>query len=229
MWLGALGTVAYLGIAGYLAFTSETDIRTLPPNELGDLLAGAFAPLAFLWLVLGYFQQQRELRLNTEALLMQASELAQSVILQSEMVEVTNLQLARDRPSFVIDPNHLYEYDGEVGENAPVVRMRNVGGPAHTVILVTQRGLKLDYPPRARFQYVRWPSAGVKRYYISDTQDDLGGTLRIDFKDPFGRAGSQVFVIAESHHQDPHEHEGRSCRVFVFEEVAVDAVESSEV
>jgi len=33
------------------------------PNELGDFLAGFFSPLAFLWLVLGYYQQQKEIKL----------------------------------------------------------------------------------------------------------------------------------------------------------------------
>ena len=35
---------------------------------IGNFLEGAFAPLAFLWLVLGLFMQQRELSNNTEML-----------------------------------------------------------------------------------------------------------------------------------------------------------------
>ena len=37
----------------------------LPAEELGSFLEGAFAPLAFLWLVIGYFLQQKELEQNT--------------------------------------------------------------------------------------------------------------------------------------------------------------------
>jgi hypothetical protein len=37
-------------------------------NELGDFLAGAFAPIAFLWLILGYIQQGKQLDQNTKAL-----------------------------------------------------------------------------------------------------------------------------------------------------------------
>lgn len=40
-------------------------------NELGDFLAGIFAPVAFLWLVLGYIQQGRQLEQNTKALELQ--------------------------------------------------------------------------------------------------------------------------------------------------------------
>lgn len=57
----------------------------MPLNELGDFLAGAFGPVAFLWLVIGYFQQQKELRLNTEALTLQHEELKKSVEQQQKM------------------------------------------------------------------------------------------------------------------------------------------------
>jgi hypothetical protein len=49
--------------------------KALSLNEKGDFLAGLFAPVAFLWLVLGYRQQGKELQQNTEALRMQAEEL----------------------------------------------------------------------------------------------------------------------------------------------------------
>lgn len=47
-------------------------------NALGDFMAGTFAPLALLWLVIGYFQQGDELRQNSRALLLQAEELRQA-------------------------------------------------------------------------------------------------------------------------------------------------------
>ena len=48
-------------------------------NEWGDFLAGVSAPLALFWLVVGYFQQGEELRLNTEALKAQQEELRRQV------------------------------------------------------------------------------------------------------------------------------------------------------
>ncbi len=47
-------------------------------NEIGDFFAGAFAPLAFLWLVFGFYQQGRGLKQNSEALRIQVAELKQS-------------------------------------------------------------------------------------------------------------------------------------------------------
>lgn len=65
-------------------------------NEFGDFLAGAFSPVAFLWLVLGFVQQQKELQQNTEALKLQADELKNSVDQYKEMVSIAREQLLAD-------------------------------------------------------------------------------------------------------------------------------------
>lgn len=49
-------------------------------NELGDFLAGVFSPLAFLWLIVGYFLQARELNLTRKEL----SSQTKALIAQSE-------------------------------------------------------------------------------------------------------------------------------------------------
>ena len=71
-------------------------VLAMEPNEMGDALAGAASPLAFLWLVLGYLQQGEELRQNTAALNLQAKELRDSVEQQRALVEATNRQHAFD-------------------------------------------------------------------------------------------------------------------------------------
>ena len=48
-----------------------TDFVDLPTGEIGSFLEGAFAPLAFLWLVIGHFMQQREISANTIAVQLQ--------------------------------------------------------------------------------------------------------------------------------------------------------------
>jgi len=52
------------------------DFLALKPNELGDFAAGYLAPLAFLWLVIGYFQQGEEQRLQRPELELQCNEFA---------------------------------------------------------------------------------------------------------------------------------------------------------
>lgn len=70
IWLGV--AVSVLWIAGGLFFVQnvgevDPDYR-FSLDAVGNFLEGAFAPLAFLWLVLGLFIQQRELADNTEAI-----------------------------------------------------------------------------------------------------------------------------------------------------------------
>lgn len=74
----ALSVVYVLGVAIYLIVQGQNpaDLRL---NELGDFLGGVSSPLAFLWLVLGFFQQSREIRLSNKALQMQAQEMRKGV------------------------------------------------------------------------------------------------------------------------------------------------------
>lgn len=60
-------------------------------NAIGDFLAGAFSPLAFLWLIVGYFQQGDELKQNTEALRLQGEELKHAVK-EYQQLNATNLK-----------------------------------------------------------------------------------------------------------------------------------------
>lgn len=61
-----------------------SEFMNLPLNELGDFAAGVFAPLAFLWLVLGYRRQGEELSASNESLRLQVSELRASFKLQQD-------------------------------------------------------------------------------------------------------------------------------------------------
>jgi hypothetical protein len=78
-WLGVLLTVGYLSLASSLL--QDKDFGVLKPNEVGDFLAGIFAPLAFFWLVLGFFQQGIGLR-------QQAAELRSAAAHAADLVSV---------------------------------------------------------------------------------------------------------------------------------------------
>ncbi|WP_024558301.1 hypothetical protein ACP26F_08445 [Franconibacter pulveris 1160] len=95
-WFGIISSIVYaiLLVAG-IHFYNLKMMTTW--NEFGDFLAGLFSPLAFLWLVLGYLQQQKELQQNTHALTLQAEELKNSVDQYKAMVEVAKEQLLTDR------------------------------------------------------------------------------------------------------------------------------------
>ncbi|WP_171178507.1 hypothetical protein [Ruegeria sp. HKCCD8929] len=85
---GGLPVAMYFGVL---------NVKPLEINELGDFLAGAFGPLAIFWLVLGFFQQSKELQNSVDALNLQAKELAHSVEQQKEMVRVTRETLEHER------------------------------------------------------------------------------------------------------------------------------------
>lgn len=99
---GALVTTLYLVIIAIIVAHKFDDFLCLKLNELGDFLAGAFGPVAFLWLVLGFLQQGRELKLSTDALRLQAEELRASVEQQTKMVESQKITLDNHERS--LDP-----------------------------------------------------------------------------------------------------------------------------
>ena len=100
---GAVMSIVWLAAGIYLMnFTTER-AAALEPNDWGDVFAGLFAPVAFLWLVLGFIQQGRELQFSTQALRLQARELnlqarelRNSVEQQKALVKVATDQLKTD-------------------------------------------------------------------------------------------------------------------------------------
>ncbi len=75
-------------------------------NELGDALAGIFAPIAFFWLIMGYIQQGKQLDQNTKALeqqeralQLQIDEMKESVKQQGYLAQLQSEQLRMNHNS----------------------------------------------------------------------------------------------------------------------------------
>ncbi|MBT8446874.1 MAG: hypothetical protein KJO38_06990 [Gammaproteobacteria bacterium] len=64
LWIGT-GLYYLANVVGWGNFLE------LPTADIGSFFEGAFAPLAFLWLVIGHFMQQKEITANTRAISMQ--------------------------------------------------------------------------------------------------------------------------------------------------------------
>jgi hypothetical protein len=81
IWLGIGVTVGWLLVlAIYISgAVGWSNLSKVPIDTLGSFLEGSFAPLAFLWFVLAYYSQQKELAQNTEALKVQSLEMQRSV------------------------------------------------------------------------------------------------------------------------------------------------------
>ena len=111
-WFGLVVTFFWIG--GGLWFVIGS-VENDPDQELtlgviGSFLEGAFAPLAFLWLVLGLFMQQRELINNTEALL-RTSEQSEK---QTQAIAATEMN-ARQETFFKIAESVKYQLGGITG------------------------------------------------------------------------------------------------------------------
>ncbi len=92
LWL-LLGFVYISSIVGWGDF-----VRQQAP-DLGEFLGGAFGPLAFLWFVVGFFLQQRQLENNTAMLSQQLEVMRQSAAqseLQSRAIAADELHSRQD-------------------------------------------------------------------------------------------------------------------------------------
>lgn len=121
--LAWIATLSWLTIWSVLLYLNWHKAGLMAFNEWGDFFAGVSAPLAFLWLVVGYFQQGEELGQNTlalkqqeRALQLQVEELKQSVQQQKEMVKVTQEELEINRASIE------REYRKEKLRSQPLIR-----------------------------------------------------------------------------------------------------------
>lgn len=115
-------TSLYLSVFLAIVLARFTELFTLPLNELGDFAAGMFAPLAFLWLVLGYQQQGRELANSNSSLVLQATELR-------SLVE--NQRVANEIHERTLEPLFELRHIGEAVTAAGVTfifEVINVGG-----------------------------------------------------------------------------------------------------
>jgi hypothetical protein len=67
---GLLVTIGWIsaGLIYLMAIVGWNNFVLLPTADIGSFLEGAFAPLAFLWLVIGHFMQQKEITANTKAI-----------------------------------------------------------------------------------------------------------------------------------------------------------------
>ena len=77
--IGYVITFIWVIMISVILYFRWNDSVNMTLNEWGDFLAGATAPMAFLWLIIGYILQRQELHMNTEALKEQQVELSKQV------------------------------------------------------------------------------------------------------------------------------------------------------
>jgi hypothetical protein len=118
IWFGLAITSAWLilGVLYIESTTGWTRFTRMPADELGNFLEGAFAPLAFLWLVIGYFLQKKELEQNTAALQSQALQIqrsAEQATIQAEKMAESEVHARQE--TFLQIVKHVSAQLGSIG------------------------------------------------------------------------------------------------------------------
>lgn len=158
MWLKArwpwVATVAYLGILLGARLSAGGDLlyflQHKPTNEVGDTLAGIFAPLAFMWLMLSYRMQNQELKLQGRQLNVQLRELeiqrqetekSHEALIKQQQTQAlqTQVLIAQHRAYFV-------QQGGGRSGNSLNYRFYNRGNSALNVI-IKANGLEVKPSP----------------------------------------------------------------------------------
>lgn len=213
-WIGGGLTIVYMAFMFWVVGDRIGELRGLKLNELGDFLAGAFGPVAFLWLVLGFLQQGEELRQGTEALRLQADELKNSVEQQSIMAgaaieqiksQQTALKIQQDEmerqyyPNFEFGGGSRSGYEGSVVETA--VELINRGREVREVNAIFEPPIggrasgscvtmRMNGACRFEFRFP-WPGESVEGTWIVDYIRLDGVRMReifeyrIDSQNPF--------------------------------------------
>lgn len=187
-------------------------------NEFGDFIAGAFAPLAFFWLVRGYYQQGSELQA-------QAIELKNSVKQQQRLAEVYEEEMRQKhfqvQPLLIFTCIELREYEEDVpfeddeGHFIEVetqngvdfcLKIQNVGESARHLLLRS----KPDTPYKRFEKYELKQNEFEKIKFSIDGQEceslynghDIYRELKITFNDIYGKLFTKYITCKVSSHPD---------------------------
>lgn len=190
-WGGVIGSVLYGTAVGLYVWLDWPDVEMLRPNEWGDFFAGLFSPLAFLWLVLGFFQQGKELRQNNEALKLQAKELQASVGQQTAMVDVQSRELKHYERS--IEPLLKLEFVGFTqydGDDFYKIRMANLGEYCEKVVVeVVGRDSQYSINNETLF-------AGDEFVFLVNSYgDEERFNIKVSYINRCGTSGHQNFTV----------------------------------
>ncbi|KRC36362.1 hypothetical protein ASE28_02225 [Acidovorax sp. Root219] len=213
--LGIAGSVAYLFFLNWLVNGKWGALRApdVKLNELGDFLAGAFGPLAIWWLVLGYFQQGRELKINSDALLLQLQELENSVQQQGRLVGITQDQytldtkvfdanqaaakLAADNRTRQAQPVFKFKSDGydrmpDNRKHIHKLRVTNIGHACSDLTIYTD-SLFIPHSPENVDHLDR--TQGFSMQFVIDHDEGETSEMTFTFVDGEQNLGSQKFTV----------------------------------
>lgn len=208
--VGLLITVIWLGAFAVALFANWDSARELSLNEWGDFLAGITAPLALIWIVIGYFLQSEELRLNTRALEAQHDELKRQVSETAILAKNSERQaIAAEQLAYVNKSETERAALRALAEVQPIFRSLRRGseGPAQYRTWITNVGaavknlsimaedpsISLTLNPNDVFEYereVKLRADGVTRFPFN---------FSIEYDDMVGHRHRKNFQMTQPH------------------------------
>jgi len=197
-----LASVAYLLVMGFVVLARDAT-QPLTLNELGDFLAGAAAPLALTWLVVGF-------KLQAQASLSAEKELAKSSARQEETLQwlrvqaetgVSRLALEREKRESELEPRLQLSFGSrQVRAGSKVVqdlRLVNSGAPVRQ-LRVAVKGLCLENqtePQLARGALEKGAEWLIPLTAPQDAQPSEG-ELTVEYTRSNGEPGSLTIPLA---------------------------------
>ncbi|MEX5262336.1 hypothetical protein, partial [Kocuria sp. CPCC 205263] len=199
--VGGVLTVIYFVVLGvWINGAGLTHVSSW--NELGDFFAGVFSPVAFLWLILGFIQQHKELVNNTAQLNLQAQELKKSVEQAAIMASLTSEQLQFERekvteeaiklkasimPVIEIERFNWGTMTGKVADQ--VFSIKNKGKPAKNIVVTSDgydfKGMNKSFLPEG--------DSITKLYRIDMNTAPENLNIKIVFSDALGNTYENTF------------------------------------
>lgn len=204
--IGILATLAWLGVIVWIFRGRMGEITQLQPNEVGDFLAGSLGPIGILWLILGFFQQGLELRENTRALDLQATELRNSTQEQHELLKAIRAQveadhamvaLAREQHAQGLLPRFAFlDVATATREGTTELRfeLRNLGANASDLRFDTKAAPAQVAAPRLPVALTGLPYPCMLTF--APGHPAAGDHFTISFRDIAGHHGSIRFALA---------------------------------
>ena len=148
IWFGVGITIIWvLGGFGYVFFVGIDQLLSQGAEVIGGFLEGFFAPLAFLWLVIGLFIQQYQLAQNTAVLQETQATTAQ----QTKVLEATELR-ARQSTFFQIAEN----VRRQTGNLAGIIVGSQQDAEGHP--LLSKEEMQEHWIDHQRGQYEKFPA-----------------------------------------------------------------------
>jgi hypothetical protein len=209
-------TAVFLGVFGWLLVSTPMPsdcpsglwffdrLACLGPNELGDTFAGAFAPVAFVWLVAAVMLQRNELAAQRQEL-REARAVAEAQVAEARnnvayMAQQTQMLQAREvveRRKILDDDfiSHVEAVSGFIETAFDIIKVSSEGldgwgNEINSDLVVLERSIDLDVFKRLQFYSMRLSSCSVEAIKsISDhlevlrkKSEEISAPLQIRFQ-----------------------------------------------